>query len=399
VATYKIPFDVDGRNTPLVFIDHELGPQGTYLPAPFLPLVRAEKKFETYVVMSAGKILAHASKGTESWLVPAGLKLQAEAYKTAFEAASELSGGILSISKDANGAVVETDAAHGLSVGDVVVIDGGDMTEITTATAGGVSVTAVGDATHFTLGSIDSSGYTTYSTGGTWSSATDEVTAARAVTGLTLYTSTDVTEGVKDAQGAAAVAGVPVVEGFFTPASLLTDTLVYDWEITKAVGALQYNAFRHYGGTGNPVDYLYHNFKTQNGVAFTRRGEMELPAVTAASGFIMPGLTVFVVPVAYYSGSDVLRTLQGVDMTYNMNSDLTVWVSGTDAENVRIGTVDYVLPLSEMPYNYLDAVRTGGANLPAQFAQAGSATAGLDNSVYLVGDNALGKLYAHINFF
>lgn len=45
---------------------------GQYYPAPYLPIVRSEKYFEDYIVISAGKAVALDSLG---WLVPAGYRL------------------------------------------------------------------------------------------------------------------------------------------------------------------------------------------------------------------------------------------------------------------------------------------------------------------------------------
>ena len=77
---FKLPYGpYPGRNTPLVIMDREQGPTGTYLVAPFLPLVRFDDVFEEYVVISAGKIVSYltsteAGKEEMMVIVPAGLK-------------------------------------------------------------------------------------------------------------------------------------------------------------------------------------------------------------------------------------------------------------------------------------------------------------------------------------
>ena len=67
------------RNTPIVIIDREQGPTGTYLIAPFLPIVRYVDVWENYIVLSAGKVVSYLTSteaGKEDMLlvVPAGLK-------------------------------------------------------------------------------------------------------------------------------------------------------------------------------------------------------------------------------------------------------------------------------------------------------------------------------------
>jgi len=80
---FKTPNKLHDRNTPIVIIDREQGPTGTYLIAPFLPLVRYVDVYEEYVVLNAGKVVSYFTS-TESGkedlmlIVPAGLKKDIE---------------------------------------------------------------------------------------------------------------------------------------------------------------------------------------------------------------------------------------------------------------------------------------------------------------------------------
>lgn len=71
-----------GHITPNFEYSEGIRPAGQYMPAPWLPAVRFNQFFEEFFVLSGGKPVAMDSTGH---LVPAGLRLEAEAYKTAFD--------------------------------------------------------------------------------------------------------------------------------------------------------------------------------------------------------------------------------------------------------------------------------------------------------------------------
>ncbi len=130
-----------------------------------------DKVAELYILADDGGV---AASGVSGPLFPQGgdgtlggdRDPQAVHLVAPFEArnpTTETAAGITGITQ-ANPAVV-TDASHGLSIGDVVYISGiVGMTELNDTFN---EITAA-DANTFTLGDVDSSGYTAWSSGGTW---------------------------------------------------------------------------------------------------------------------------------------------------------------------------------------------------------------------------------------
>lgn len=73
---YEIPL----QHVPNNSLSDGISPAGTYIVAPYLPLLRYNDEKFTYTTISSGKILAFDARGN---IVPAGLRLEAAAYATA----------------------------------------------------------------------------------------------------------------------------------------------------------------------------------------------------------------------------------------------------------------------------------------------------------------------------
>lgn len=74
-----------GHITPNVEYSEGIRPTGEYMPAPWLPAIRFDQYFEEWKVVSDGKVVGFDSSG---FVVPAGLRKEAAAYKTSFDGAS-----------------------------------------------------------------------------------------------------------------------------------------------------------------------------------------------------------------------------------------------------------------------------------------------------------------------
>lgn len=80
-----------GKITPNFEIAEGIRPTGSFNPAPYLALVRYNEFFREYFVLSSGKLVSFDSDG---YLVPAGLRKQAAAYKAAFDGAGSVPAGV-----------------------------------------------------------------------------------------------------------------------------------------------------------------------------------------------------------------------------------------------------------------------------------------------------------------
>lgn len=78
-------YDKRGHITPNFEYSEGTRPAGEFQVAPYLPAVRYNEYFEEHFVVSAGKAVAFDAAG---YLVPAGLKKDMEAYRTAFIASN-----------------------------------------------------------------------------------------------------------------------------------------------------------------------------------------------------------------------------------------------------------------------------------------------------------------------
>lgn len=76
-------WDHSDHITPNVEYSEGIRPTGEYMPAPYLPAVRYDKYFEEFKVCSDGKPVSIDSSG---FVVPSGLRKEAAAYKTTFDA-------------------------------------------------------------------------------------------------------------------------------------------------------------------------------------------------------------------------------------------------------------------------------------------------------------------------
>lgn len=93
--TYK-DWDHSGYVTPNVEYSEGIRPTGEYMPAPYLPAVRYDKYFEEFKVLSDGKPVSFDSNGN---VVPSGLRKEAAAYKTTFDASGEAAADAAAVIK------------------------------------------------------------------------------------------------------------------------------------------------------------------------------------------------------------------------------------------------------------------------------------------------------------
>lgn len=122
-ATHK-QFDDRGHITPNFEFSEGIRPAGSFMPAPYLPVVRFNKYFEEHIVLSGGKILAFDSAG---FIVPAGLRKEAAAWLNTFLTNAGIDMAADIIAADAGALVVygSDDAARGvLNAGGVAAVAG-----------------------------------------------------------------------------------------------------------------------------------------------------------------------------------------------------------------------------------------------------------------------------------
>lgn len=316
-ATHK-KWDHTSPLQPNIEISESVRPAYEFKPADYLPLSRFDKWFENWFVIQAGKAVA---LDAQNRVVPAGLALQAAAYKAAFENNSNSPETI----------------------------------------AGCKAV-------------------------------------ARAVSGLTLYTTNDVAEGVKNFAGQPVTAGEPVVESFFAfgGTNLATiagttsfgdsDTLTMVNPISKPVGVAPYNYWRWAGGDGfNPTQYHYHNYNLQHQVAVLCDYFIELPVVKDTDYANAPLVGI---AAAIYTDGDPFTP--GCFVKCDMNSNMVKANPATDSFFDVIGQVLAVD--TNWPKDFLNYVRTAyGANVQGMSVldrTPGSATGGLPDNIFLAGGSA-----------
>jgi hypothetical protein len=330
VANHK-KWDHVGNLTPNIEISEGIRPAEELIPAPYLPLVRFDKYLEDYFVVSAGKVVALDSNGD---VVPAGLKLQAEAYATAWDAEN----GLLGANRTAARAAVDA---------------------LGSASAGLASIYAAIDVAQTNInGPV-----------------------------------------VKNAGGGDAVAGVYVVEGFFTVTTDLGVKYIADFisadlndaddnvtEVTTVswpIGIAPYNYFRWAGGVhgGNPSGMNFHNYNMQHQLAVLCDYYIELPRVDDKATIAFDGIAVM------FDGSLVLAP--GDFLTYDLNSDMVKWTENTDFFEAVIGQAWKID--TGHPKDYLERVRTAYQGLGDLDKMPGSASGGLpDNITYAGGTAAKG---------
>jgi len=230
---------------------------------------------------------------------------------------------------------------------------------------------------------------------------------ARAVSGLTLYTANDVAQGVKNFAGAAAAAGEPVVESFFTfggnslsgmsdaTAFADSDVLVQANVISKPIGILASNVWVWAGGDGfNPTQYNYHNYNLQHQIAVLCDYYIELPVVldTNYANAVLPGMAAAV----YSAGSPFTP---GCFVKVGMDSNM-VPATTSDAWYDIVGQVLAVD--TNWPKDYMDRVRTAWPNLgtiPKLNQSPGSATNGMPDTINLsAGTQAEGTVRINLIF-
>jgi len=85
-------FDEQGHITPNFEFSEGIRPAGSFMPAPYLPAVRFNVYFEEFIVLSGGKVVSFDSSG---YVVPAGLRKEAAAYKADFDVNGEVSADAL----------------------------------------------------------------------------------------------------------------------------------------------------------------------------------------------------------------------------------------------------------------------------------------------------------------
>jgi hypothetical protein len=314
-ATHKT-WDHTSPVQPNVEVSEGDRPAEAFKPASYLACERYDKWYENWFVIQAGKVVALDSNG---YVVNAGLKAQAAAYKTAFE------------------------------------------TNSNTETITGCKA------------------------------------VARAVSGLTLYTTNDVSMGIKNFAGNAAAAGEPVVESFFTihggtqnlsgatggTAFGDSDYLDYANVISAPIGIAAFNVWVWAGGDGfNPTQYNFHNYNLQHQITVLCDYYIELPVVLDSNyaAAVLPGIAAAI----YTSGAPFTP---GCFVKVGMDGNMHLAdVAGSDVWYEVVGQVLAVD--TAWPKDYMDRVRTAFPNLgttPKYNQAPGSATSGAPDNINLSG--------------
>lgn len=209
-------------------IEHSEGirPAIEFKPANWLPVVRFDKHYQEWFVIQAGKIVGLFADNT---VVPAGLALQAAAYKTAFE--NNANTAELGACKTAARAV----------------------TGLTKYTANDVA-----------LGVKNSAGYTAQLDEPVVESFFNFGTPAVNVSQMALDSATAFGDN---------------------------DVLVAIGSVSKAIGVANYNVFKWAGGDGfNPSQYTFHNYNLQHQIAVLCDYVVEMPVVLDTN-YATAGLT------------------------------------------------------------------------------------------------------------
>jgi len=323
-------WDHVGNLTPNVEISEGIRPAEELKPAGYLKLVRFDKYSEDYYVVSAGKVVALDSDGN---VVPAGLALQAAAYKAAWDTAN--TGGN-TIQDQIDAARLAVDGLAGYTAG-AAAYDSADVDPV----ASGVAVKT--------------------------------------------HTGNDV------------VSGDYIVENFFTVPTVangsprIIDLVTVDLDdadedidadlvtISAPIGIAPYNYFRWAGGDGfNPSQYTHHNYNRQHQVAVLCDYYIELPRIDDKSLIKFPQLS-----CVFDSG---LTLTPGTFLTFDASSDMIEW-AGTESFDDIIGQVWKID--SGFPKDYLDRVRTAYEGLGDLDKMPGSASSGLPDNISYAGGTAV----------
>lgn len=217
---------------------------------------------------------------------------------------------------------------------------------------------------------------------------------ARAVAGLTKYTTNDVQHGVKNFAGLSVAADQPVVESFFSfnNTNLValadntsfgnSDVLTVVNPISRAIGIAPYNYYVWAGGDGsNPAQYDYHNYNLQHQVAVLCDAYIELPVVKDTNYASAP-LTG--IAAAIYSTGNPFRPGDFVKADINSNM-----VKADPASDSFFDVIGQVLAVdTDWPKDYLDRVRTAYTQLTTLDRTPGSATNGLPDNIFFAGGSA-----------
>ncbi|GAF74555.1 unnamed protein product, partial [marine sediment metagenome] len=309
-------WDHVGNLTPNIEISEGIRPAEELIPASYLPLVRFDKYLEDYFVVSAGKVVALDSNGD---VVPAGLKLQADTYQAAWDAA----GGLLGVNRQAGR--------------DAVALLG------TASTYAAIDVAQP---------NINGPGVN--HAGGNPAAAGDLV-----VEGFFKVQTV--------ANGIVFVADMVLADENDADQDLETP---YEVTVSKPIGIAPYNYFRWAGGVhgGNPSGMNFHNYNMQHQLAVLCDYYIELPRVDDKAAIEFDGIAVL-----FDSG---LTILPGDFLTYDINSDMVV--GGSDCTDIigQAWKID-----TGFPKDYLERVRTAYQGLGELDKMPGSASAGLPDNI------------------
>ena len=317
-------WDHVGNITPNVEISEGIRPAEELAPAAWLKLVRFDKYLEDYYVVSAGKVVALDSDGK---VVPAGLALQAAAYKTAWDSEN----GILSVNKAAARAAVDALTGH---VAGMAVYDGADVSPVGSTVAVKKLVTGV------------------------------DVVAGD-------YMVEQLFEVVTEANGTKLVINMVGADEDDADENLTAVTTVSD-----PIGIAPYNFFRWAGDASNPANYVHHNYKMQHQVAVLCDYYIELPRIDTKSLIEFDGLAVV------HDAS--LNLTPGAFLTFDTASDMVA--GGSDCTDIigQAWAID-----SDFPKDYLDRVRTAYQGLGTLDEMPGSASSGLPDNIAYAGGSAV----------
>lgn len=323
-------WDHVGNLTPNVEISEGIRPAEELKPAGYLKLVRFDKFSEDYYVVSAGKVVALDSDGN---VVPAGLALQAAAYKTAWDGA----GGDIGTNRTAGRAAV--DGLDGFTAG-----------------------AAAYDATDV-----------------------DPVASGIAVKG---HTGNDVVAGdymvenfftcVLDGGSATPARVIDLISADLNDSDSDLTAVV---TVSAPIGIAPYNFFRWAGGDGfNPSEYTHHNYNRQHQVAVLCDYYIELPVVADKALIKFPQIS-----CVFDSGAALTP---GTFLIVDASSDMIEW-AGTEGFDEVVGQVWKID--TAYPKDYLDRVRTAYEGMGDLDKMPGTANAGLPDQIsYSGGDGTLG---------
>ncbi len=325
VANHK-KWDHVGNLTPNIEISEGIRPAEELIPASYLPLVRFDKYLEDYFVISAGKVVALDSNGD---VVPAGLKLQAEAYQAAWDAEGDLLGA--------------------------------------NRTAARLAVDALGTASTYAaidLAQPNINGPGVNHAGGNAAATGDYVVEGffkvQTVANGIVYVADMVTADENDAD-----------QDLETP---------YEITVSWPLGIAPYNYFRWAGGVhgGNPSGMNFHNYNMQHQLAVLCDYYIELPRVDDKASIEFSGMAVL-----FDSSLDLAP---GDFLTYDLNSDMVKWTEGSDFFEAVLGQAWKID--TGFPKDYLERVRTAYQGLGELDKMPGSANAGLPDNISYAGGTA-----------